>query len=111
MVSISTDQSVMTVIHAYDVLPEHQHELAERLVEAIELHGHTMAGHISSSVHVAKDGTRVTSYSQWAAEEAKALFDNPKALGELLEAFKPYIARATRQDFAMYQVFSSKSYR
>ena len=111
MVSISTDPSVMTVIHAYDVLPEHQQKLAERLVEAIELHGHTMAGHISSSVHLAKDGKRVTSYSQWAAEEAKALFDNPKALGELLEAFKPYIASSTGQDFAMYEVFSSKSYR
>lgn len=111
MVSISTDESILTVIHAYEVMPEHQQELAARLVEAIELHGHTMAGHLSSSVHIAKDGKRVTSYSQWAADEARALFDDPKALDALLDAFKPYIALATGQDFAMYGVLSSKAYR
>lgn len=111
MVSISTDEAVMTVIHAYHVAPEHQQELASNLVEAIDRFGHTMAGHLSSSVHLAEDGTRVTSYSQWNAAEAKALFGDPAALGALLAKFKPYVERATGQDVASYRVFSAKSYR
>ena len=111
MVSISTDDSVMTVIHAYTVAPGYQRELAARLVEAIDRFGHSMAGHLSSSVHLADDGTRVTSYSQWQAAEAKSLFGDPAAMGALLEQFKPYVATATGQDVAIYHVFSAKSFR
>jgi Antibiotic biosynthesis monooxygenase len=111
MVSISKDPSVVTVIHAYEVAPEHQQELAQKLVEAIERFGTSMAGHLSSNVHLSMDGKRVTSYSQWDAVESKALFDDPAVLGRTLEQFKPYIGHALGQDFAMYQVFFSKSYR
>ncbi len=111
MIAIQPDPSVLTVIHAYTVEPQHQRELAERLVEAIEKFGPSMAGHISSNVHLSKDGTRVTSYSQWDAEDSRRLFDDPAVLGPTLDAFKPYVARATGQDFMMYDVMFSKAYR
>jgi Antibiotic biosynthesis monooxygenase len=111
LISITVDPSVFTVIHAYEVSPEHQKELAAKLVEAIELFGHSMAGHISSNVHLSKDGKRVTSYSQWDAQESKALFDDPAVLNQTLGQFAPYIGHATGQDFAMYDVFFSKRYK
>jgi Antibiotic biosynthesis monooxygenase len=111
MISISTDASIVTVIHAYTVAPANQHSLASNLVEAIEKYGETMAGHISSNVHLSKDGTRVTSYSQWDAQDSKALFDNPEVLNKTLAQFVPYIKDATGQDFMMYEVFFSKRYR
>lgn len=111
MIAIKPDPSVLTVIHAYTVAPSDQKELAEQLVEAIEKFGPSMVGHISSNVHLSKDGTRVTSYSQWDAVESQNLFDNPAVLGPTLDAFKPYIKLATGQDFMMYEVLFSKAYR
>ena len=70
-----------------------------------------MAGHISSNVHLSRDGTRVTSYSQWDAAESRKLFDDPAVLGPTLDAFKPYIELATGQDFMMYDVLFGKAYR
>lgn len=111
MISIAPDSSVLTVIHAYTVEPKDQRELANQLVEAIEKFGPSMAGHLSSNVHLSRDGTRVTSYSQWDAIESKKLFDNPAVLGPTLDAFKPYVKLATGQDFMMYDVLFSKAYR
>lgn len=111
MITIAPDASVVTVIHAYTVAPADQQELAAKLVEAIERYGPAMAGHISSNVHLSKDGTRVTSYSQWDAVASKALFDDPAVLGPTLAAFGPYIGQATGQDFMMYDVLFSKRYR
>ena len=111
MIAIQPDPSVLTVIHAYTVAPDDQAELAAQLIEAIEKFGPSMAGHISSTVHLSKDGTRVTSYSQWDVVEARALFDNPAVLGPTLDAFKPYIALATGQDFMMYEARFSKAFR
>jgi Antibiotic biosynthesis monooxygenase len=111
MISIAPDASIVTVIHAYTVAPSDQKKLAAQLVEAIERFGPSMSGHISSNVHLSKDGTRVTSYSQWDAVESKKLFDDPAVLGPTLEAFKPYIGLATGQDFMMYDVLFSKNYR
>ena len=111
MIAIKPDPAVLTVIHAYTVPAADQRELADRLIEAIETFGPSMAGHLSSSVHLSRDGTRVTSYSQWDAVASRTLFDDPAVLGATLDAFKPYIALATGQDFAMYEVLSSKAFR
>jgi hypothetical protein len=111
MISITTDASIVTVIHAYTVATADQKELADQLVQAIERFGPSMPGHISSNVHLSKDGTRVTSYSQWDSVESKKLFDDPAVLGPTLDAFKPYIGLATGQDFMMYEVLFSKAYR
>jgi Antibiotic biosynthesis monooxygenase len=111
MITIAPNSSVVTVIHAYTVAPNDQKELASQLVQAIEKFGRSMAGHISSNVHLSRDGTRVTSYSQWDAVESKKLFDDPAVLGPTLDAFKPYIGLATGQDFMMYDVSFSKAYR
>jgi hypothetical protein len=111
MISIASDRAVLTVIHAYTVAPSDQRELANQLVHAIERFGPLMAGHISSNVHLSRDGTRVTSYSQWDAIESKKLFEDSAVLGPTLDAFKPYIKLATGQDFMMYDVLFSKTYR
>jgi hypothetical protein len=111
MIAIKPDPSVLTVIHAYTVAPENQRALAGQLVAAIETFGPSMPGHLSSNVHLSKDGTRVTSYSQWDAVASKELFENPAVLGPTLDAFKPYIELATGQDFMMYEVVFSRAYR
>jgi hypothetical protein len=53
----------------------------------------------------------VTSYSQWDAVASKKLFDDPAVLGPTLDAFKPCIGLATGQDFMMYDVLASRSFR
>lgn len=101
-VKISSQASVLTMIHAYHTDPEHQQSVYDGLLHGLDLYGKRMAGHISSTIHKSLDGTRVTSYSQWDPVASKALFDDPVALQESLDWFAPLTAKATGQDAHVY---------
>ena len=101
-VSITGQPDILTMIHAYHTTPETQQAVFDGLVEGLGLHGHLMAGHLSSSTRKSLDGLRVTSYSQWDAQASRALFENPAALQQSLEWFAPLTSAATGQDAHVY---------
>jgi len=101
-IEITGAGQVLTMIHVYETTPETQVAVYDGLCEGLRRYGTRMAGHLSSSIHRSLDGLRVTSYSQWDREASRALFENPAALQESLEWFRPLTAGATGQDAHVY---------
>jgi quinol monooxygenase YgiN len=63
--TIRANSGVITLINVFTVALDHQHKLVEVLKEGTEGLMSKMAGYISASVHISKDGRRVINYSQW----------------------------------------------
>lgn len=101
-VQILPDPPILTMVHVYEMTPDTQQSVYDGLIEGLRLYGTRMAGHISSSIHRSIDGLRVTSYSQWDREKSRALFEDPAALAESLEWFRPLTAGAGGQDSHLY---------
>jgi hypothetical protein len=63
--TIRADSGVVTLINVLAVDPENQQRRAAVLREGTDVLMSKLAGYISSSIHIGKDGRRVINYSQW----------------------------------------------
>jgi Antibiotic biosynthesis monooxygenase len=76
--TIRANSGVMTLINVFAVDPDNQHKLVEVLKEGTEGLMSKMAGYISASVHISKDGRRVINYSQWrSVKDIETMRHNP----------------------------------
>lgn len=105
MVTISTDNKVVTLINVFTVEPENQQRLVDMLVEATEKTMKHLPGFVSASIHKSADGVRVTNYAHWRrSEDFEAMLKNPEAT----EHMKPITEIATF-DAHLYKVVESMS--
>ncbi|MDX1546297.1 MAG: antibiotic biosynthesis monooxygenase family protein [Rhodothermales bacterium] len=77
--SIGSDREVLTVIFEFNVEPEQQEELSEkiqRLVREIVRH---QPGFLASHLHLSTDGKKVLNYFQWESREAFDAFRQDEA--------------------------------
>lgn len=105
MITISTENKVITLINIFTVEPQHQQQLVNMLVKATHNTMKHMPGFISATIHVSVDGVRVTNYAQWRSEEDyAAMLQNPEAAAHM----KPIMEIATF-DAHIYEVVESVS--
>ncbi len=105
MVTISTDNKVVTLINVFTVEPEDQQRVVDMLVEATEKTMKNLPGFVSASIHKSLDGVRVTNYAHWRKrEDFEAMLKNPEATAHM----KPITEIATF-DAHLYEVVESVS--
>jgi len=101
--TIDADSGVLTLINVYEVEPERQAELAERLAEATETVMRRLPGFVSVNIHRSLDGNRVANYAQWASkEDFDRMLKSPEAQAEM----KRFAAIAKSVSPALYAVSS-----
>lgn len=86
--SIGAEKDVLTVIFEFNVQPEQQKELSEkiqRLVREIVRH---QPGFLASHLHLSTDGEKVLNYFQWESREA---FDRFRQDEEQQQQIRPVI--------------------
>jgi len=98
MVTISTEQDVLTLVNVFTVAPEDQQRLLDVLVEATEGVMNKLPGFVSANLHKSLDGTKVTNYAQWRSrEDFEAMLEHPDAGAHMREAariavgFEPHL--------------------
>ena len=68
----------MTLVNVFAVDTENQQRLVAVLKEGTEARMSKLAGYISASIHVSKDGRRVINYSQWkSVKDIEAMRQHP----------------------------------
>jgi quinol monooxygenase YgiN len=76
--TIRANSGVMTLINVFTVDPKNQQRLVAALKEGTEALMSKLAGYISASIHVSKDGRRVINYSQWrSVKDIAAMRQHP----------------------------------
>lgn len=101
--TIDPKRSLVTLINVYEVSPEKQTELVERLADATEKVMRHQPGFVSVNIHRSIDGTRVVNYAQWASkEDFERMMKSPEAQGQI----KEFAALAKSVSPAVYQVSS-----
>jgi quinol monooxygenase YgiN len=76
--TIRANSEVVTLINVFAVDPENQQKLVAALREGTEGLMSKLAGYISASIHVSKDGRRVINYSQWnSVKDIEAMRQHP----------------------------------
>ena len=105
MVTISKENSVVTLINVFTVEAENQQKLVDMLVEATEKTMKNIPGFISASIHKSSDGVRVTNYAQWrSAQDFAEMLKNPESQTHM----KP-ISEIATYDAHTYKVVESVS--
>ena len=103
MVTISKENSVVTLVNVFTVEPEDQQKLVDMLVGATEKTMKNIPGFVSANIHKSLDGKRVVNYAQWrSAEDFEAMVKAPEAQ----EHMKP-IMEIAKADFHLYEVIDS----
>lgn len=88
MTTISTENTYLTLINIFTVGPANQQKLIDLLIQATET-VRKAPGFVSSSLHAALDGTKVTMYAQWKSlDDYNKMRNNPAASPFLVEAMK-----------------------
>lgn len=102
MVTISTDNSVVTLSNVFTVEPQNQ----QRVVDILEAHKQVMQhvpGYVFASIHKSLDVMRVASYAQWENQETfQAMFQDPSVKKHMDEVFKISTA-----DSHLYELLST----
>ncbi len=105
MITISTENKVVTLINVFTVKPDNQQKLVDMLVEATEKTMKKLPGFVSANIHKSADGVRVANYAQWQSwEDFEAMLKDPKAT----EHMKP-IMEIAEFDAHLYEVMESIS--
>ena len=68
--SIGNDHSVFTVIFEFNVEPEQQQELSEKIQGLVREVVSEQPGFLASHLHLSTDGEKVLNYFQWESREA-----------------------------------------
>lgn len=69
MVTISTNNDIVTLVVVFSVDPAQQQKLIEDIIENLETVVKKHSGFVSSSIHKSIDGSRVVNYVQWKTRE------------------------------------------
>ena len=77
--SISQDNQVLTVIFEFDVEPEQQKELSEKIQRLVREIVSKQPGFLASHLHLSTDGQKVLNYFQWESREAFDAFRQDEA--------------------------------
>ncbi len=105
MITISTDNNVVTLINVFTVESENQQKLVDLLIEATEKTMKNLPGFVSANIHKSLDGVRVANYAQWRnREDFEAMLKNPEAT----EHMKP-IMEIAKFDAHLYEVVETLS--
>ncbi|MFD2571924.1 antibiotic biosynthesis monooxygenase family protein [Spirosoma soli] len=100
MITISTEEQLLTLINVFTVDPSNQQALVDLLTLATKASVQNIDGFLSASLHRSIDGTKVTMYAQWESiDKYKAMRANPTA--------SPYLEQAlsmAKFDPGIYQV-------
>jgi quinol monooxygenase YgiN len=101
--TINAENTVVTLINVYEVVPGRQAELAQLLADATEKVIQYLPGFVSVSIHCSLDGTRVVNYAQWVSrEDFDRMLKNPEAQAQM----KQFAAIARSVSPALYKVSS-----
>jgi quinol monooxygenase YgiN len=88
MVTISTDNPVVTLINIFTVEPQHQQQVVNILEATRKVMQH-VPGYVSASIHQSLDGLRVANYAQWESQETfAAMFHDPNVKEHMDELLK-----------------------
>lgn len=68
--SIGSDRDVLTVIFEFNVKPEQQKELSEKIQGLVREIVRHQPGFLASHLHLSTDGEKVLNYFQWESKEA-----------------------------------------
>lgn len=80
MAIIAPGQGILTIINVLTTDPENSQELIDVLTRTTEEVTSRHPGYLSTSLHLSRDGTKVTNYSQWRSrEDFDAMLDDPEA--------------------------------
>jgi len=86
---ISQENTLVTLVNVFTVVPEQQQELVDLLIEATDQVMRHLSGFISANIHKSLDGTKVVNNAQWESQEAfAAMLHNEEAI--------PHMAKAAR---------------
>jgi Antibiotic biosynthesis monooxygenase len=103
MITINSNDHLVTFINVFTVAASDQARLVELLTRATDGHVARAQGFVSASLHRSLDGTKVTMYAQWRSfEEYQAMRADPGPLPYLQEA----LAIATFEP-GMYEVVAT----
>lgn len=72
--SIGRDNAVFTVIFEFEVDPERQKELSEKIQRLVREIVSRQPGFIAAHLHLSTDGQKVLNYFQWESREAFEAF-------------------------------------
>ena len=86
--SIGRDKEVLTVIFEFDVAPEQQKELSEKIQGLVREIVRHQPGFLASHLHLSTDGQKVLNYFQW---ESRAAFDAFRQDEEQQQHIRPVI--------------------
>jgi heme-degrading monooxygenase HmoA len=101
--TIDPKRPLLTLINVYEVAPEKQNELVQRLADATEKVMRHQPGFVSVNIHRSIDGTRVVNYAQWASkQDFERMMKSPEAQGQI----KEFATLAKSVSPAVYQVSS-----
>ncbi len=88
MITIFTDNPVVTLINVFTVESQNQQQVVDTL-EATRQVMHHVPGYISASIHKSLDGVRVANYAQWENQETfEAMFPDPSVKAHMDELLK-----------------------
>lgn len=86
--SIGRDQPVCTVIFEFNVAPEQQQELSEKIQGLVREIVSQQPGFRASHLHLSTDGEKVLNYLQW---DSRAAFDAFRADESKQQHIRPVI--------------------
>ena len=96
MTTISSNNTICTLINVFTVTPDKQQALFDLLKDATEKVMSKMPGYISANLHLSDDKKTVTNYAQWASAadfqnmmQNKEAQEHMKKAGALATEFRP----------------------
>ena len=104
MATLSLDNSLTTVIIIFNVKPERQQELIDKIKEFTET-VKIQPGFVSANLHKSIDGVKVANYVQWKSlEDYEAFLNNPE-----VQAKASKLGEFERPDSHIYEIVTSES--
>lgn len=102
MVTISTNNPVVTLINVFTVEPQNQQQVVDILEATRQVMQH-VPGYVSASIHKSIDGVRVANYAQWENQETfEAMFHDPSVKEHMDE-----LLRISTADPHLYELLST----
>jgi quinol monooxygenase YgiN len=101
---IAKNNEVVTVIFSFAVEPEHQQELIDMMIDALETTTKQQPGFVSASFHKSLDGVRVFNYAQWRTQAEYETF----ARSPQDQAISTRLSQFQLLDSHIYEVVISK---
>ena len=84
--TISTSQTLLTLVNVFTVDPQRQQELIDVLAEATAVM-RDQPGFVSANLHRSADGRRVVNYAQWrSSQDFQTMLADPRAVPHMQRA-------------------------